>query len=298
MEKQETMNKLLAVKSKFNYRQLFMIGVLIFITAMDILLDYVTAGFNAAIFKDASYWILLGVTCLSVVFVTLTVRDYYREKEIRENQELVDTQKKIDNAHAELINHNLTTSFEKYVNDMNADRKLKAYTDYLQYTILKTKKKKKREYLQERLEKAEEEIKFMPTRGNYIKISAAKYVKYPRVRIATIFSRVDHIKGDDNDIETHEGKFVGDLLLKKIAMLIAFSIAFSTLFFANGTFSVAILVNTFMKLFRTANSIILGATDGQAFVRGTLLSKMKLRLDFIQKFLEDEKSKRSIEQAE
>ena len=39
-------------------------------------------------------------------------------------------------------------------------------------------------------------------------------------------------------------------------------------------------------------SISLGASDGQAFVRGTLLSKMKLRLDFIQKFLEKEKKER------
>lgn len=46
-----------------------------------------------------------------------------------------------------------------------------------------------------------------------------------------------------------------------------------------------------MKLFRTAMSILLGASDGQSFARGTLLSKMKLRLDFIQKFIESEKKK-------
>lgn len=54
------------------------------------------------------------------------------------------------------------------------------------------------------------------------------------------------------------------------------------------------MVNTFTKLFRVAMSIYLGASDGQSFVRGTLLSKMKLRLDFIQKFLEREKKERGV----
>lgn len=58
MEK-ESMKNLLAAKNKFNYRQLFMITVLVFITAADVLIDYVTAGFDPSIFKDASYWITL-----------------------------------------------------------------------------------------------------------------------------------------------------------------------------------------------------------------------------------------------
>ena len=54
MEKKETMEKVQALKKRFNYRQLFMILVLVFSIAADILLDYVNAGFNAAIFNDAS----------------------------------------------------------------------------------------------------------------------------------------------------------------------------------------------------------------------------------------------------
>ena len=290
MEK-ESMKNLLAAKNRFNYRQLFMIAIIVFVTAADVLIDYVTAGFDPAIFNDASYWITLLITCLSVVFVVLAVRDFFREKEIRENTAIADTQRLIDSAHAELIRRDLTTRFEEYVNGINAARKLKAYKEYIQYKMLKCKDEKKREEWQKQLDNAATDIECLPVHGNKIKVSPFRHVKFAKVRIATIFSRVDRARGEDDNLETNEQKHVGELIGKKVVMVMAFSIAFSTLFFNPGTFAVAKLVNTFTKLFRMAISIFLGATDGQEFARGTLLSKMKLRLDFIQKFLESEKAK-------
>ena len=70
------------------------------------------AGFDPAIFKDPSYWIMLALTGLSIILVTLSVRDFFREKELRENTEVVETQKKLDAAHAELIRLDLTTSLK------------------------------------------------------------------------------------------------------------------------------------------------------------------------------------------
>lgn len=294
-DKKESMERLTNFRQKFNFRQLFMISVLIFATAADILVDYVSSGFDPAIFKETSYWIMLSINCLSVVFVTLTVRDFFREKELRENSSIVDTQRQIDGAHNELMKRNLTTCFEEYVYNVNHDRKLKAYTAWLQFELSKVKKEKKRKRLQSLLDSAERDIEFIPTQGDYIKPFAIVRIHFSRVRIATIFSRLERTVGDDDDLETHEQRHVGGLIFKKIAMLMAFSMAFSTLFFQPGEFSVAILVSTFTKLFRTTMSIVLGATDGQDFARGTILSKMNLRLDFIQKFLENERAKRSVE---
>lgn len=287
-----SVEKLYAVKNKFNYRQFFMIAVLIFATAADILIDYVHAGFDPSIFKDASYWILLGLTCLSVILVTLSVRDFFREKELRENAEVVETQKQIDNAHAELIKRDLTTRFEEYVNEENADRKRKAYRAYIQYKLSKERKDKARAKWQALLDRADTDIEFLPVSGNKIKLSKTRHIKYNRIRIATIFSRAEKTTGDDENMETNEQAHIGNLVFKKLFMLISFSVAFSTLFFVQNPFAVAVLVSTFSKLFRTAMSISLGASDGQSFVRGVLLSKMKLRLDFIQKFLEREKRER------
>lgn len=287
----ESMDSLLAVKKKFNYRQLFMTAVLLFATAADILIDYVHAGFNPEIFRDPSYWIMLTLTCLSVVLVTLSVRDFFREKELRENSEVVETQRQIDNAHAELIKHDLTTRFSEYVDEINAKRKLKAYKEFLQFKLSKIKKDKKRVEWQKKLEQADKDIEFLPTHGNRIKVSKICHVCFNKVRITTIFSRVERSKGDDENMDTNEQLHINELIFKKLFSLISFSVALSTLFFEQNTFAVAILINTFSKLFRTAMSISLGASDGQAFVRGALLSKMKLRLDFIQKFLEKEKQR-------
>ena len=276
-------------KNKFNFRQIFMIAVLLFSTIADILIDYVKTGFDPAIFKNATYWITLALTCFSVILVTLSVRDFFREKELRENVDVVTTQK--DTAHSELMNRNLTTSFEEFVNNENLKRKKKTYCSYIQYKMSKCKSEKRRKKWKTLLDKADTDIEFLPVKGNLIKLSNTRYIKFNRVRIATIFSRTDKDKSDDENMETNEQAHVYELIFRKLFMLISFSVALSTLFFEPGEFAVSILINTFSKLYRIAMSAFLGASDGQAFVRGTLLSKMKLRLDFIQKFLENEKGK-------
>lgn len=281
-----------AVKRRFNYRQFFMVAVLLFAIAADILIDYVHAGFDPSIFYSPSYWIMLGLTCLSVILVTLSVRDFFREKELRENAEVVETQRQIDNAHAELMRHNLTTKFDEYIAEINAKRKLQAYKAHIQFKLTKAKKEKVRAKWQALLDKADADIECIPTKGNMVMLSPVHRIHFNRVQKATIFSRVERTRTDDENMETNEPAHVSELIFKKLFMVIAFSIALSTLFFEQNQFAVAILINTFSKLFRTAMSVSLGASDGQAFVRGTLLTKMKLRLDFIQKFLEKEKAER------
>ena len=175
--------------------------------------------------------------------------------------------------------------------DRRVQQALDIKNTHSEVKVSKARKPKQREKWKALLEKADEDIKFLPTNGNKIKLDACHHIKFMRVRISTIFSRVEKSDGDDEDLESNETKHVSELVFKKLLSVIALSVAFSTLFFQPGEFAVAILVSTFMKLFRTAMSISLGASDGQAFARGTLLSKMKLRLDFIQKFLEREKSK-------
>ena len=288
----ESMEKLIAVKNKFNYRQFIMIAVLLFATAADILMDYVHAGFDPAIFSDPSYWVKLGLTCLSVVLVTLATRDFFQERELKENQEVVETRRQIATAHAEIIKRDLATRFEEYVEEINAERKRKAYRAFLQLKVSKAKKDRDRDRWLKLLDTADADIEFLPTRGNTIKLSRLHHIKFYRVRMATIFSQVEQNSGDDENIETNEQAHISNLIFRKLFTLIAFSLTLSTLIFDQGTFAVAILINTFSKLFRTAMSIALGASDGQSFVRGTLLSKMKLRLDFIQKFIEKEKKER------
>lgn len=282
------MSDFVGERGKFNYRQFFMICVLLFITAAEILFDYINAGFNADIFYNAAYWVRLSITCLSIVLVTLTVRDFFRERELTQNSSIKRVQGGIDGAHTELSKRDLMTRLEEYIAETNAERKVKAYKSYLQFKLFKAKEKAKGKWTA-LLETADKDALCLPVVGKKMKLSWCKWVRYNRVTINTIFARSGRGKSDDEDLDSNEGSEIGAMLFRKLLPLVAFSVALSTLFFDNGTFAVAILINTFMKLFRIAMSMYTGAMSGQDFIKVTLLSKMERRLDFIQKFLERER---------
>lgn len=291
-------NELIKEKNKLNYRQFFMACVIIFITLAEILIDYVRAGFNPAIFSDASYWVELAITCMSVIMVTLTVRDFFRERELTKNPTVKKRQDELDTVHAELSRRDLVSRLETHIAEVNKRRKTKAYKEFLQYKLFKAKPKRKAKWMK-LLETAEADAECLPEVGKYVKVSWWKWVKYSKVSMSVIFARSGKIRSgdDDDDLDSNEGAEVSKMLFKKLLPLIALSIAASTLFFESGEFAVAILINTFIKLFRIAMSMYTGAVSGQDFVKEILLSKMERRIDFVQKFLEKERQSKKAESA-
>jgi len=281
-------------KGKFNHRQLIMVFVLSFTILAEIFVDFVSAGFDPSIFTEASYWIQLVIKILSVVLITLTVRDFFREKELSNNLKIKDTQSELDKAHSDLMRHDLTTRFADYVGSLNSKSKLAAYRAYLQYKLSKAKKEKKSKRWQTLLDKCEQDILFLPTKGDKVYLSFWRRIKFNQVKVSTIFSRTGRKYTSDEDLETGESAHVGRLLTQKVTLLIAFSVTFSSLIFSPCTFTLAIFISVFFRLARTAFSIWMGAGDGIEFVRGTLLNKMRLRLDFVQKFLESEKAAKKV----
>ena len=277
------------LKGKFNYRQFFMFCVLICITAAEILFDYVKAGFNPSIFYDAAYWVRLAITCISVVLVTLTVRDFFREKELASNASVARVQGALDDAHAELLKYDLMTRFEAYIAIINDERKLKAYKAHLQYKMFKAKGKRKERYAK-LLETAAEATEFLPTIGRKIRVSWCKWVRYNKASVTTIFARAGKSQGDDEDLYSNEDQEVRQILFRKLMPIVALSTTVATLFFDNGAFAASMLINTFLKLFRLGMAMYTGMASGQDFVKTTLLGKMERRLEFVQKFLEKEKA--------
>jgi len=280
------------VTRKFNARQFFMIAILIFITIAEILMDFVTTGFDASIFRSTAYWIELALTILSVVLVTLSVRDFFRERELSSNADIKEAQGKIKKVHGELISRDLMTRFECYVDNINNERKLKAYLDYLRRKKFKANKAKHKDYWQSRIETATNDIEFFKTIGRSIKVSAFAWVKYIPVKTSTVFARVDEGNNDDDDLSGNEPAQVGKLISRKLFMILAISFAFSTLFFTGGDIGLGLIASTFMKLFRIAASAFTGAMDGTHFVKDTLVNKMNRRIDFVQKFLESNRGTR------
>nr|DAZ31929.1 MAG TPA: hypothetical protein [Caudoviricetes sp.] len=275
-------------KSKFNLKQFFLICLLIFITASEVLMDYVHAGFDPSVFKDTSYWVELGLTVLSVIFVALSARAYSREREINANQDVKEVQAKIKGAHEGLVSHDLMTKFEDYVKQRNDEKKLSAYTAYLQRRMMFARINKKK-YWAEKLETADRDIHCFKVAGKHIKVGS-RWIRYVPIKTSTIFSGVDLNSNDDDDLYGNEGKAISKMVIQKLTMIVAMSFAFSTLFFTNQVIGLGVIVSTLAKLFRIASSAFTGMTDGANFVKYTLQDKMKRRLDFIQKFLEKEKA--------
>lgn len=264
------------VKRKINTKQ-FTIGlVLLSATLFNILIDYVKADFSASIFFDVAYWIKLITTNGAILLIMLSFRGYMKERELTGNADILSTQKDIDGVHVELSRRNLATSFENHVNEINADRKLTAYKNVLKLKLSKATNDKSKRKILDRLDKAEEEISF-------------RKVKYPKVKISTIFSKTKLNKNDDEDMEDGEERQIGQLLVNKVIGIVGFGVLGASLAFELNGFSVAVIINTVIKLFQTAYAIYAGGSDGQNFVKSTILSKMKLRLNFVQKFIESKK---------
>lgn len=274
-----------------NYRQFFMICILLFITVADILMDYVHAGFDATVFQQAAYWVELALSLFSVIFITLATRDFFRTKELTSNFDIITAQNKIRTAHAELINRDMVTKFESYVDKINHERKLKAYMDYLRRKIFTTDRKK--EYWHKRLETASVDIEFLKTVGRYIKVGTLSWVKYIPIKTTTIFADVDIGDDDEDDLSGNEPAHISKMLTKKVTLVFAIFFSFSTLFFTSSDVGLGVVVSTAMKLFRIAASVYTGASDGISFIQNIMLNKMQRRLDFIQKFLEQERQQKS-----
>lgn len=251
-------------------------------------MDYVNAGFDTKVFKDTSYWVELGLTVLSVIFVALSARAFAREREINVNKDVREVQEKIKGAHEGLVSHDLITKFENYVKQRNDEKKLSAYTAYIQRRMMFSRIDKKK-YWAAKLETAERDIHCFKVEGKHIKVGSRR-IKFVPIKTSTIFSGVDLNSNDDDDLSGNEGKAISKMLIQKLTMIIAMSFAFSTLFFTNQAIGLGVIVSTLAKLFRIASSAFTGMTDGASFIKYTLQDKMKRRLDFIQKFLEQEKA--------
>lgn len=274
MEKKEEF--LTKAKSKFNIKQIAVGSILLFSTLFNILIDYVNVGFDAKIWTNAAYWLQLVLTNGALVLIMLSVRSYMKEREMNTNVNIIAAQNDLDAVHCELSKRNLTTKFEDYVNTINKERKLKTYKNKLYLKIAKCKRDKKRQVLTKQLTNAEKEI-------NY------RRVRYNKIHISTIFSHVKLHMENDGDINDNEGVEIGMLLISKVLCIFGFGILGASFAFEPNAFVGSLLLNTFLKLFQTAYSVWAGGTAGQNFVRGTLLSKMQLRLSFVQKFIEIQK---------
>lgn len=263
---------------KVNYKQLGMMGLVVLVAFISVLYDYVSVGFDASMFASPAYWVQMITLNAATVLILLSMRGYSKDREFNANEHIARVSGEIDVAYIKLNQLNLNTEFENYVKSVNRERKLKCYTDKLKSALSKARRENRKQKITEKLRTAESDVEFT-------------HVRYPKVSVSTIFSKTKLKQSDDLILDYQEGRAIGDLLINKVAGLVGFGL-FGMSFAGSAlkAFDASLLLASAIKLFQIGLAVYVGMTAGRDFVKGTMLAKLKLRLSFVQQFLERRKS--------
>ena len=276
---------------KYSARHIITIVTLAAITIFRVVLDYVQAGFDADIFAQSSYWINLAIQIITVALVVLVAYNFMREQEMQNNLDLKNANATITLARNTLYSKNLATTFETHIISINSERKATAYKNYLQHKIHKSKNEKAKDKYLKLLVTADSDISFLPSSRNKIKISPFKTLKYNKLKSEVIFSGVKQNTTEDDSINANESRHIANLLSVRILGIIALSILTTSLTLGASEFSFATLINSFVVIIQILFSASAGASEAKRFVSDTLLQRLYTRINFVQRFLEAEKSK-------
>lgn len=239
-----------------------------------VLMDYMDPEFDFSIFLDPSYWVNVAVINAAVVLLMLTVRSYCKNKEMTVNADVVALSGQIDKMFSALSERKLHTELEAYVAGINYRRKLKAYTDRLKRRLYRTKNERRKVKFTKLLETAETDVKYLR-------------VRYHKVSSSELFSKLELKRENDEILSFQEAKAVGNLILHKALGIVAFGLVGASMIPNYKEVTVYVVFNTVFKLLQIGMSLYVGASDGIDFVRSTVLDKLKLRLKFVQQFLEN-----------
>lgn len=248
--------------------------IFLLVVFINILSDYISFSFSTAIFADAAYWLNVAVLNTGLIIVIMISRSYAKDKELETNKDYTATQKEIDGAYVEFNKRKLCTEFNKYIDEINFKNKLERYETKLNGKLMKTKDEERRAELKESIKRACDDVKYV-------------CVRYRKIRVASIFSRTDMSVRDEYDIDEHEARAISKLILNRVLAIVAFSLVFTSVLMSAREFDVVMLYSTALKLFQVATSIYVGLSAGYNYVAGEILPKAKLKLQIIQRFLEN-----------
>lgn len=242
------------------------------VTVFSVLIEFMDADFNLSIFSNVFYWSKVISSNLAVICILFSMRSLFKDKERRENMSVVAKETAIDDIYLELNNNKLNTAFNEHIDRENAVRHKFAYVTKLRQGLTRCKNDKKRKRLLEQLEKADTEYDISK-------------VKYNKVKFNTIFGK-SKVRFEDNDMDEHEGFEYADILISKIFGVLAFGILTTSFAFDTYAFNLATAYNIVCKILQISIGAYLGAVSGTDYIKGTLLSKLTLRLNFVQQFIE------------
>lgn len=246
------------------------------VALFNILYDYVSVSFDPGIFRNAGYWMTMLLINGSVLMIMFSMRSSAKMRYVERDEGIQTCIRNLDECYVSLSQRKLMSEFDEYVKAENLRRKKAAYKAKLTNRLRKCRKEKKKAELEQRLGKLEEEIEEVK-------------VRYHPVKIGTLFSMSNIKTFEDENLDISEtGEIVMRTLSKAVGML-GVGIFGLSLTITNGELGLSLIVTTVFKVLQIVLAIYMGVADGEGFARDVILPKLKLRLKFVQQFLEQRK---------
>ena len=257
------------------------VSTILILSLVSVLNDY--AKYSYTILTDPSYWIKLITTQVPIALIIFVARSLYKWGEMAKNKEYIKLNQEIVNGYETIYTTpNLTSRIDAYIAADNKERKKRAIEKMLSRKIFKLKeklKRKKTEKVKAKLNVLEEQL------ANIDEIVDITKIKYAKISLSILFGRQEQQYESDDDLRiTETGEYI-KIAITKLLGIIAIGILFgSSAFFGFEGSAGEVIYNACIKLFQVGIAIFTGADAGINFVRTKMLSKMRLRLAYIQTF--------------
>ena len=278
---------------------------IICVSVFSILADLIAPDINERVLS-AGYWVECAVINIAVITVLFIVKSLKEDSEKKYNRKYLVLSGTLDVAFKAINKNGAAENLKTYLAEDNKKAKREAYEEYLQRKKGKivdkiqsaeakynnkrlvkglpiiadpnTKKlirlRAKRDFIDERIKKIDEEISFVK-------------VKYIRITYNGIFGDREGFAVNDRDTSPHKMAFNLFVLLKRAILIVAFSLIF--LLSAKRLeveISVVFFFNIALRLFQVALGIYSGIDAGSEYVRVNLCDALKQRISIVQIFFD------------
>lgn len=279
------------ITSKKGFAFVSQVATIILVLGLSILTDYIKVGGTMDFINEWWYWLVVSTNLILIVILMITVRNMRKNKQIAQNDNIINGLNVINNARRVVLNYGYSDRLQDYIEEVNKENKYQAYinkwTKKLNRVLImpmpaKRKDKKIRE-IEEKLKLPKEQV---------LELS----VRYKKITQTGLFANVDGKIAVSNrfDISSHETRDIAEMVGYKALIVYLFAGitgTFAISFFFNGLNALWGTLLKILSMFVGVNSAINQADN---FVIYNIEQSLNNRLDIVLKFVsqnEDVKEK-------
>lgn len=282
--------------------------MIVIATVFTIFLDFMSVDFSTEIFSDVAYWTETITVQSAIAIILFSSRSIAKDREKKICEDYIKLENSINGAYWTICEKRLNKRFENFIAADNHARRVKAYREKLNIKITRIQKKiaalnlRKRRtevarrkfsgmrikrftrkiekldgkvaILKERLENAEEE-------ADFVRIRAVHYT------YGIIFRNAKERESEREDPYTHEWREFIRIIVSKVMLIVGFGLISTSYFVGGVETSLYAIYKMAIRLFQIVFGIYTGVTDGQNFIKAIMCSKLAIRLNYVQKFIEE-----------